>query len=117
MNVGGFSVKFLTQTPSITTEMSTAKLKKDVVKHLQEKPLSLAEIAASMELKEKRVFRLLRSLFEGGEIESARGLDGIRKYRLTTDEEKAAAAKKAAEGGAEAVEVDVDEEDDEDEDS
>jgi hypothetical protein len=66
-----------------------------------------------MELKEKRVFRLLRSLFEGGEIVSARGMDGIRKYRLTTEEEKAAA--KAAKGEAAAVEVDVDEEDDEDE--
>ncbi len=91
--------------------MSTAKLKKDVVKHLQAKPLSLAEIAAVMELKEKRVFRLLRSLFEGGEIVSSRGADGIRKYRLTTEEEKAA-AKKAAEG--EEVEVDVDEADEED---
>jgi DNA-binding IclR family transcriptional regulator len=90
--------------------MSTAKLKKDVVKHLQTKPLSLAEIAAAMELKEKRVFRLLRSLFEGREIVSLRGADGIRKYRLTTEEEKAA-AKKAAEG--EVVEV-VDEEDEED---
>jgi len=91
--------------------MSTAKLKKDVVKHLQAKPLSLAEIAAVMELKEKRVFRLLRSLFEGGEIVSSRGADGIRKYRLTTEEEKAA-AKKTAEG--EEVEVDVDEADEED---
>ena len=94
--------------------MSTAKLKKDVVKHLQTKPLSLAEIAAAMDLKEKKVFRLLRSLFEGGEIASTRGVDGIRKYRVTTDEEKAA-AKKAAENEAEAVEVDVDEEDEEDE--
>ena len=94
--------------------MSTAKLKKDVVKYLQTKPLSLAEIAAAMELREKRVFRLLRSLFEGGEIVSARGMDGIRKYRLTTEEEKAT-AKKAGKGEAEAVEVDVDEEDDEDE--
>lgn len=92
--------------------MSTAKLKKEIVKHLQVKPLSLAELAAAMELKEKRVFRLLRSLFEGGEIASLRGLDGIRKYRITTDEEKVAAQKKKDE---ESEEVDVDEEDDEDE--
>jgi len=94
--------------------MSTAKLKKDVVKHLQDKPLSLAEIAAAMELKEKRVFRLLRSLFEGGELASKRDAEGVRKYRLTTDEEKAAAkaAAKAAEAGEE-VEVDEDEEDEE----
>jgi predicted transcriptional regulator len=92
--------------------MSTAKLKKEVVKHLQEKPLSLTEIAATMELKEKRVFRLLRNLFETGEIASARGEDMVRKYRLTTEEEKAT-AKKAAEGETEAVDVDVDEEDEE----
>jgi DNA-binding IclR family transcriptional regulator len=92
--------------------MSTAKLKKEIVKHLQVKPLSLAELAAAMELKEKRVFRLLRSLFEGGEIASLRGLDGIRKYRITTDEEKAATQKKRDE---EREEVDVDEEDEEDE--
>ncbi len=91
--------------------MSTAKLKKDVVKHLQEKPLSLAEIATAMELKEKRVFRLLRSLFETGDIASTRGADMVRKYHLTTEEEKA--AKKAAEGETEAVDVDVDEEDEE----
>ncbi len=87
--------------------MSTAKLKKDVLKHLQEKPLSLVEIAGAMGLKEKRVFRLLRSLFEGGEIVSVRGPDGGRKYRLTTKEERAA-SKNEEEGEA----VDVDEEED-----
>ena len=92
--------------------MSTAKLKKDVIKHLQVRPLSLTELSTVMELKEKRVFRLLRSLFEGGEIASLRGPDGARKYRTTTEEEKEA-AKKANEGDA--VEVDVEEDDEEDE--
>ena len=92
--------------------MSTAKLKKDVLKHLQVKPLSLAELAAVMELKEKRVFRLLRSLFEGGEIAPLRGSDGARKYRTTTEEEKEA-AKKAKEGDT--IEVDDEEDDEEDE--
>jgi predicted transcriptional regulator len=91
--------------------MSTAKLKKEVLKHLLVKPLSLTELAAAMELKEKRVFRFLRSLFERGEIIPLRGPDGIRKYRLTTEEEKAAAKKKLDEG----EEVDVDEKDEEDE--
>ncbi len=95
--------------------MSTAKLKKEVVKNLQTKPLSLGEIAAAMELKEKKVFRLLRSLFEGGEIASLRGPDGIRKYRVTTDEEKAATAAAKAKAADAGVEVDVDEEDEEDE--
>ena len=88
--------------------MSTAKLKKEVLKHLTENPLSLAEIAVKMELKEKKVFRLLRSLFEGGEVISFRGLDSIRKYRLTTDEEKS----KNQAPKAEAEELNVDEEED-----
>ncbi|OGD59329.1 hypothetical protein A3K78_08425 [Candidatus Bathyarchaeota archaeon RBG_13_52_12] len=91
--------------------MSTAKLKKDVLKHLQAKPLSLAELAVVMGLKEKRVFRLLRSLFEGSEIAPLRGPDGARKYRTTTEEEKEA-AKKAKEGDEE---IDDDEDDEEDE--
>lgn len=94
--------------------MSTAKLKKDALKQLQVKPLSLAELAAAMELKEKRVFRLLRSLFEAGEITAKRNAEGVRIYRPKTDEEKAAAkaTAKAAEAGEE-VEVDEDEEDEE----
>ena len=92
--------------------MSTAKLKKDVLKHLQAKPLSLAELAAVMDLKEKRVFRLLRSLFEGGEIASLRGPDGARKYRTTTEEEKAA-AKKAKEDDVVEADDEVDDEEEE----
>jgi DNA-binding IclR family transcriptional regulator len=94
-------------------EMSTAKLKKDALKQLEAKPMSLAALAAAMELKEKKVFRLLRSLFEGGAITSHRGADGSRIYRPTTEEEKAAAAAAKAEA-AEGEVVDVDEEDEED---
>jgi len=90
--------------------MSTAKLKKEALKHLQMKPLSLAELAAAMDLKEKRVFRLLRSLFEAGEIKSQRGAEGMRIYLPTTEEEKAAAKAAKAE---EAVEVSEEEEDEE----
>jgi len=93
--------------------MSTAKLKKDVLKQLQVKSMSLAELAEVMELKEKKVFRLLRSLFEGGEITSSRGADGVRKYRPLTEEEKAA-AKAAAEKDEDGEEVEVDEDEEED---
>ena len=84
------SVKFFNVENIIASSesMSTAKLKKEVLKHLAEKPFSLAELAEKMQLKEKRIFRLLRSLFEGGEIASMRDSDGSRKYRLTTEEEK-----------------------------
>ncbi|MBM3291421.1 hypothetical protein FJY84_01955 [Candidatus Bathyarchaeota archaeon] len=88
--------------------MSSTKLKKDILKELEVMPLSLTEIAMKLELKEKKVFRLLRSLFEKGEIVSHRGENGSRKYRLTTDEEKAAQA--------ESKEEDIDEEDEDEED-
>jgi DNA-binding MarR family transcriptional regulator len=42
--------------------------------------MSLKEIAAKMELKEKRTYRLLKSLFEKDQIQSSRGEDGIRRY-------------------------------------
>ena len=60
--------------------MSTAKLKKQILVHLDEKPLSLSEVAEMMELKEKRTFKLLRSLFSKGQIKMIRDDDGIRKY-------------------------------------
>ena len=60
--------------------MSTAKLKKQILVHLDENPMSLSEIAEVMELKEKRTFKLLRSLFQKDEIKMVRGDDGARKY-------------------------------------
>jgi len=95
-------------------EMSTAKLKKDALKQLEVKPMSLAALALAMGLKEKKVFRLLRSLFEGGSITSHRGPDGARIYRLTTENEKAAAVAVKANAADEGEVVDIDEEDEED---
>jgi predicted transcriptional regulator len=60
--------------------VSTAKLKKQILVHLDEKPLSLSEVAEMMELKEKRTFKLLRSLFSKDQIKMIRDDDGIRKY-------------------------------------
>lgn len=48
--------------------------------HLAEQPMSLSEIAEKMELKEKRTFKLLRSLFQKDEIKMVRSEDGIRQY-------------------------------------
>lgn len=42
--------------------------------------MSLSEVAEVMELKEKRTFKLLRSLFNKDEIKMVRDEDGIRKY-------------------------------------
>ena len=60
--------------------MSTAKLKKQILVHIDEKPMSLSEVAEVMELKEKRTFKLLRSLFNKDQIKMVRAEDGIRKY-------------------------------------
>lgn len=61
--------------------MSSAKLKKQILVHLDEKPMSLSEVAEAMELKEKRTFKLLRSLFNKDQIKMIRDDDGIRKYK------------------------------------
>jgi len=87
----------------------SAKLKKEALKLLQEKSMSLSELAEAMELKEKRVFRILRSLFEAEAITSLRAPDGVRKYRALTDEEKKASAHKPEEP----EELDDEEEDEE----
>jgi len=60
--------------------VSTAKLKKMILAELAVQPMSLNELAEKMELKEKRTYRLLRSLFEKDQIRSARGEDGVRRY-------------------------------------
>lgn len=58
----------------------SAKLKKQILVHLAEQPMSLQEVAEKMELKEKRTFRLLRSLFQKDEIKMIRSEDGVRRY-------------------------------------
>ncbi len=65
--------------------MSTAKLKKQILVHLDEKPLSLSEVAEVKELKEKRTFKLLRSLFNKDQIKMIRDEDGIRKYKKNAE--------------------------------
>jgi DNA-binding IscR family transcriptional regulator len=60
--------------------VSAAKLKKQILVHLDGNPMSLSEVAEVMELKEKRTFKLLRSLFNKDQIRMIRGEDGARKY-------------------------------------
>jgi len=58
-----------------------AKIHKDIIKLLAEKPMSLAEIAETLEHKEKKVFNALKKLFSKGEVESDAK---TRKYHLVT---------------------------------
>jgi len=66
----------------------SAKLKKQIVAHLSQQPMSIKELAEKMELKEKRTYRLLRSLFEKDQIEMVKGEDGTRRYRQKNLENK-----------------------------
>ena len=47
-----------------------AKIHKDIIKLLSEKPMALAELAEALEKSEKKVFNALKKLFSDGEIES-----------------------------------------------
>lgn len=62
--------------------MSTAKLKKQILAHLGEHPMSLKEIAEKMELQEKKTYRLIRSLFQKEQIRMVRSEDGTRRYKI-----------------------------------
>ncbi|PVX27230.1 MAG: hypothetical protein CW716_03395 [Candidatus Bathyarchaeum sp.] len=47
-----------------------AKIHKDIMKLLAEKPMSLVEIAEALEKSEKKVYNALKKLFSDGDIES-----------------------------------------------
>lgn len=62
--------------------MSTVKLKKQILVHLGEQPMSLKEIAEKMELQEKKTYRLIKSLFQKEQIRMVRSEDGTRRYKI-----------------------------------
>jgi len=59
----------------------SAKLKKQALQLLTEEPLTLKELAEKMDLKEKKAYRILKSLFEKSQIRSFKDLDEKRRYR------------------------------------
>ncbi len=56
-----------------------AKIHKDIIKLLSEKPLTLAEIAEKLEKSEKKVYNALKKPFSDGKINSEAK---TRKYSL-----------------------------------
>jgi len=60
----------------------SAKLKKQALQLLAEEPMSLKELATKMDLKEKRTYRILKSLFQKGQIKSFKGEGNQRRYVL-----------------------------------
>ena len=63
----------------------SAKMKKRIKERISNEPLSLKEIVEEFDLKEKKAFSLLRSMFNKGEVLSIKAEDGQRKYK-TADE-------------------------------
>ena len=61
----------------------SAKLKKQALQLLAEQPLTLKELAEKMDLKQKRAFRILRSLYEKRQIISFKDPNNMRRYRIS----------------------------------
>jgi predicted transcriptional regulator len=74
--------------------MSASKLKNEIGVILLNKPMSLKEIAERMEIKEKKAYNLLKSMFQGDRIQSFKDLDGQRKYRCSEEEASKAQKRK-----------------------
>jgi hypothetical protein len=64
----------------------SAKLKNQIGVLLLDKPMSLKEIAETLDVKEKKAYNLLKSMFQGERISSFKDSDGQRKYRCTSEE-------------------------------
>ena len=59
-----------------------AKIHKDILKLLSEKPLTLVEVAEKLEKTEKKTYNALKKLFSDGKIESDAK---TRKYSLVKE--------------------------------
>ena len=46
-----------------------AKIHKDIIKLISEKPMTLVEIAETLEVKEKKAYNALKKLFSDGDID------------------------------------------------
>ena len=57
------------------------KLKKQALQILAEQPLTLKELSLKMDVTEKRLFKLLRSLFQDGKLKAFKDEENLRRYR------------------------------------
>ena len=75
--------------------MSASKLKNQIGVMLLDQPMSLKEVAQTMEIKEKKAYSLLKSMFQKDRIAGFRDTDGVRRYRVTEEEAEKAVKRKA----------------------
>ena len=82
--------------------MSASTLRNKIGVLLLDKPMSLKEISAELEITDKKAYSLLKNMFQDDRIISFKDSDGQRKYRNTEEEiEKALKRKARAEKKAE----------------
>jgi hypothetical protein len=62
-----------------------------------EKPLSLKEVAETLEIKEKKAYTLLKNMFQNDRVIGFKDTDGVRRYRITDMEREKAIKRKARE--------------------
>jgi predicted transcriptional regulator len=60
----------------------SAKIKKQALQLLTDEPLSLKELSSKMDLTDKRTYKVLKSLFEKGQVASFKDTDKQRRYRV-----------------------------------
>lgn len=75
--------------------MSATKLKNEIGVLLLDNPMSIAELAEVMGIKEKKAYNLLKGMFTEERVNGFRDEDGVRRYRCTQEEVEAAAKRKA----------------------
>ena len=64
-------------------ESIMAKIHKQIITLLSEKPMTLVELAEQLELKEKKIFNALKKLFSDNKIESN---SKTRQYHLVNEQ-------------------------------
>lgn len=75
--------------------MSATKLKNNIGVLLLDKPMSLKEVSAALDIKEKKAYTLLKSMFTDERVISFKDVDGERRYRITEEEAEKARKRKA----------------------
>ena len=75
--------------------MSASKLKNQIGVMLLDKPMSLKEVAEAMEIKDKKAYSLIKSMFQSDRVAGFKDTDGVRRYRVTEEEADKAAKRKA----------------------
>lgn len=77
--------------------VSASTLRNKIGVLLLDKPLSLKEVAAILEIKEKKSYTLLKNMFQKNRVIGFKDTDGLRRYRITDGEKEKALKRKAKE--------------------